>query len=513
MANFVPIPGANYKHDYNKIFRSIAAGKIPKLQTYRELCKTDLFFLLYFGLNRRDVNDPFVIACIREVEEKNHDTLDLWAREHYKSTILTFGLPIQEVIKNPEERICFFSHTRPIAKGFLREIKHTLESDVPVKKWFPEIFYKNPKKQAPKWSEDDGLIVKRKTTPKEATFEAWGLVDGQPTSKHFSRRVYDDVVTEDSVTTPEQIRKTVKRYELSHSLGTSGGTKRVIGTHYHHADLYAQLRAKESYAVRIKPATDNGKPDGKPVFLSPERLQELRTEQGAHTFACQQLLNPIAEEEQKFKLSWLKFYDKLPRTRNKYLIVDPANKKRKQSDYTVMGVISIDSMNNRFLEDLMRDKLNLGERWLALRDMYHRNRPILSVGYEEYGMQADIAYMEERQGQEGYYFGITPLGGSIGQDDRIMRMVPVFQRGEFYLPHRLIYTEKQSGKERDLIKTFIDEEYSFYPFCGHQDMLDMISRMDDEALYKTPPTDDKDIKDEIAYGPTEHYPGYQSFFG
>ena len=138
MNKFEPIPGANYKHDYVEIFRAIDAGQIKAVPTYRKLCKTDLFFLLYFGLGREDVNQPFVVGCIREVEDRHDDTLDLWAREHYKSTIITYGLPFQELINDPENRICIFSHTRPIAKGFLRQIKQTLEGHVPVKKWFPD---------------------------------------------------------------------------------------------------------------------------------------------------------------------------------------------------------------------------------------------------------------------------------------------------------------------------------------------------------------------------------------
>lgn len=496
MVNFVPQPGANYKYDYLDIFKSVAAGRIKSVPTYREMCKKDLFFVLFFGLQREDVNEPFIVNAIREVEEDHEDTLDLWAREHYKSTILTYGLPIQEIIINPEERIGIFSHTRPIAKGFLRQIKHSLEATPPIKRWFPDIFYTNPKSQAPKWSEDDGLIVKRKSHPKESTVEAWGLVDGQPTSKHFTIRIYDDVVTEDGVGTPAMITKTIKAYELSQSLGTVEGHKRMCGTHYHHADLYMHNKAKaqsyeihgvaqpkkvkvsHGYKVREKPATHDGTATGKPVFLSEKRVRDLRFDQSSYIFSCQQLLTPATDEEKKFKKQWLRFYDKLPEHLNKYLLVDPANEKNKQSDFTFMCVIGVDPFNHRFVLDMLRRQLNLGERWVALRDMWLKWAPIEATGYEKYGKDADINYMEEKQQKEGIYFGITPLGGKVGKDDRILRLVPRFEKGEIFLPHRLI--DPETGE--DMVKVFIEEEYDWWPYAGHDDMLDGISRIEDEKL-------------------------------
>ncbi|RLF92428.1 hypothetical protein DRN50_08945, partial [Thermococci archaeon] len=403
MVEFEPIEGANYKHDYLAIFREVAAGRLKKLETYRELCRNDLFFLLYFGLERTDVNHPWIIERIREAERNRADTLDLWAREHYKSTIRTYAQPLQDLIRNPEERIAIFSHTRPIAKGFLRQIKQTLESDVPLKRWFPDVFYRDPKKQAPKWSEDDGIMVKRRSTAKEASIEAWGLVDGQPTSKHFTIRIYDDVVTKESVTTPEQIKKTLEAYELSHSLGTDGGIKRVVGTHYHFADLYMTLRKKPGYKVSVHPATHDGKETGTPVLLSRERLNELRREQGVYVFSCQQLLNPVADENQTFRVEWLNYYGRLPSPLNKYLLVDPANEKKETSDYTVMAVIGVSASEDYFLVDMVRDRLNLTERWYALRNLWLEHRP-LRVGYEKYGKDADISYMKEKQRKESIYF-------------------------------------------------------------------------------------------------------------
>ena len=423
--------------------------------------------------------------------EEDHDgTLDLWAREHYKSTIITYGLPIQEIINNPEERIAIFSHTRPIAKGFLRNIKLTLEGNPPAKRWFPDVFWAMPKRQAPKWSEDDGLIVKRKSFANESTLEAWGLVDGQPTSKHFTIRIYDDVVTRESVTTPEQIQKTQLAYELSESLGTEGGHKRVCGTHYSFADAYMTMRKKliqsgNASKIRIKPATHDGTSTGNPVLLSEGRLKQLLIDQGPYIFSCQQLLNPTAGANTKFMLSWLKYYDRPPLILNKYILCDPASEKKKTSDYTVMGCVGIDVYENRYLLDLVRERLDLGQRWEALKKMWIRHRP-LATGYEKYGKDSDIEYFNQRMEKEQVRFHITPLGGQVAKNDRIGRLVPRFKNGQIYLPRHLPYIDAE-GEEVDLIQVFIEEEYQTWPFSVHDDMLDMLARIEDRDMHVTAP--------------------------
>jgi len=300
-------------------------------------------------------------------------------------------------------------------------------------------------------------------------------VDGQPTSKHFTKRIYDDVVTKESVTTPEQIKKTLEAYELSHSLGTDGGRKRVVGTNYHFADLYIHLKKQPGYKVRIHPATDDGTPNGRPVLLSPERLAELRREQGPYVFSCQQLLNPIADENQTFKAQWIRRFARPPAHLNKYLIADPANEKKQDSDYTVMAVIGLDTEKNYFLLDMVRENLNLTERWEALKTLWVKCKP-LKTGYEQYGMQADVSYMEECQRRERIYFPITPLGGQTAKIDRIRALVPLFETGRFWLPDVLTYDG------RNLISEFIDEEYLTFPFCIHDDMLDCIARIRDPKL-------------------------------
>src|ERR1019366_5087053 len=95
-----------------------------------------------------------------------------------------------------------------------------------------------------------------------------GLVDGQPIGKHYALRVYDDIVTDKSVPTPEQVQKTTDAYSLSQSLGKVGGSEWMIGTRYNYADTYDWIIKRGAMKVRRYPATKTGMRDGEPVLFS-----------------------------------------------------------------------------------------------------------------------------------------------------------------------------------------------------------------------------------------------------
>ena len=59
--------------------------------------------------------------------------IDLWARFHYKSSIITFAGVIQEVMCDPEITVAIFSVTRPIAAKFLHQIKEEFEQNLTLK--------------------------------------------------------------------------------------------------------------------------------------------------------------------------------------------------------------------------------------------------------------------------------------------------------------------------------------------------------------------------------------------
>lgn len=452
----------------------------------RKRARTDLFFLLTEVLGRKDIDRPWLKARCEEVQASPNGHLDLWAREHYKSTIITFGKSIQDILASHgddplpewggrEITIGIFSHTRPIAKGFLRQIKQEFESNKRLHALFPDILWEDARK-APKWSEDDGIVVKRRTNPKESTVEAWGIVDGQPTSKHFFVLVYDDLVTRESVTTPEMIAKTTAALELSYNLGSDGGIKRFIGTRYHFNDSYKAVMDRGTASSRIYPATDDGTVDGEPVLLSAETLREKRRDMGPYTFACQMMQNPKADETQGFKDEWLHYYaNELGSVSNRYILVDPASGKRKGNDYTAIWVIGLGSDSNYYVLDMVRDRLNLTQRGKLVLELHRKWKP-LQVRYERYGMMADIEYIKQLQEVENYRFDITEVGGQTSKADRIKRLIPLFEQGRVYLPQTMHKTNYE-GKIEDLINVFVQQEYKSFPVSLHDDMLDALARI------------------------------------
>lgn len=448
----------------------------------RRLCREDLFFLLTIACKRKDIDRDWLYDRCREVELSPDGHLDLWAREHYKSTIITFGKSIQDILIDPNITIGIFSHTRPIAKAFLEQIKREFEQNTFLQDLFPNVLYKKPQTESSKWSLDSGLIVKRDKNPKEATIEAWGLVDGQPTGKHFSLLIYDDVVTRESVTTPDQIKKVTSALELSYNLGADGGRRRFIGTRYHANDTYRTIIERGTVSPRIYPATDNGKMDGEPVLLSKDTLLAKRRDMGPYTFGSQMLQDPVADKSMGFKEEWLRFYKSLGdiRTWNKYIIVDPASQKKKTSDYTVMEVIALAPDNNYYLIDAVRDRMNLTQRTKKLFE-FHRTYQPVATGYERYGMQSDIEHIRYVQEQENYRFEIIELGGSLAKEDRILKLVPIYEQGRFYMPEQLSFVDYE-GRRQDYVRLFIDNEFLSFPVCVHDDMLDCRARILDPVL-------------------------------
>ena len=423
-------------------YRRHAAGLSDRAAAF--LACNDRYFLLTGVLGRRDLANAWLFARCREVERAPDGHLDLWSRYHYKSTIITFAGVIQEILCDPDLTVAIFSHTRPIAKAFLVQIKRELESNEYLKDLFPDVLWRAPAREAPKWSENEGIVVRRASNPKEASVEAHGLVDGQPTSRHYGLLVYDDVVTVESVGSPEQIKKTTDRWELSDNLGRAEGVRKWhCGTRYHFGDTYGIILERGVLKPRIHPATDDGTLDGRPVLLSPARWEEIKSAQRS-TVSAQMLLDPRAGNVAVFRAEWLKGYEVRPAALNVYILCDPSKGSGARSDRTAIAVIGIDVAGNKYLLDGVRHRMKLSERYDFLKRLYGRwsGEPGVQscrVGYERYGAMVDLEVIAEYQQRDRAFFLIEELnfprdGSAHAKPDRVERLEPDLRAGKFLLP-------------------------------------------------------------------------------
>jgi len=473
-----------------------------------ELGRRDLYYLMTRILCYEDSGDPkkprpnfymrlppkfkdWLFERCKMVRNAPNGYLDLWAREHFKSSIITFALTIQDIINDPEMTFGIFSFTRPTAKVFLKRIKWELEENIVLKELYPDIFYANPQKDSPKWSEDEGLIVKRKGNPMECTVEAWGFFEGVPAGRHFTVRVYDDLITEKFVTNPDMIRRAIEQWDLSLFLGQAIPNKmygeadieRYSGTRYHDNDPYREIISRDVTKPRFFPGTHNGKADGKPVMWDEETLERKRKKYGRFSFACQILQDPRIEGVMAFDPGDLMHYSSQDwREMNIYLLCDPANSLKKESDYTVMLVIGLGVDRNYYLIDGIRERIGLTDRAHRFIDFYMKYFPI-SVGYEKYGKDSDIDHIEYIQNERNRRFVITPLGGRLGQDDRIAKLIPLFESHRFYIPLQIMFIDNED-RQHNLVTEFIEEEYKRWPVCIHRDILDCMSRIIDDPSSK-----------------------------
>lgn len=451
-------------------YKAVIQDGRPEL--LRWMAQNDRFFLLTCTLGRRDAIHPWIYERCREVEAEPEGTIDLWSRFHYKSTVITLAGAVQEILRDPEVTIGIFSHVIGLSKKFVKQIQRALE-DRRLVTLFPDILHARPPQR--NWSAQDGLVVQRSSNPKEPTVQAAGLVDGSPVGAHYSLRIYDDIVTDESVSTPDQIAKTTEAWELSLALGTSdGGRAWYAGTRYHPDDTYQALLDRG--ALRERRRICYGA-DGRSVLMPDERLAKLRREMGERTFAAQMLQEPVGAGVRMFRDEWIHTLEDMPErgTLNVHVLIDSANAKRKTSDYTTMQVWGLGRDRNYYLLDALRDRLNLAERTRALFGLVERWTPT-TVWWEQIGLASDIQHIQIEQDRSGWHFSIRDIHQSVPKQDRIGWLVPLFEQARIWLPNRIL-RQRADGETYDFIHDLIHHEYSTYPVARHDDMLDCMANL------------------------------------
>lgn len=500
---------------------SDSMSKLPTkdyVHVVRALASGDLFFLVTRVLTTAQWKHPdgeplfyrqwFLDRC-REIQfDSDDNVLDVWARFHAKTTIKTFANLIRLILQDQNITIGLFSAKGLDAQKMMGEIKLELEENRLLKRLFPDILWADPQRQSGKWSGADGITVRRTIHYKNATIEPVGLIDGAATGGRYKHRHYDDVINEKHCSA-DMCEKAFTRWAQTQYQRVPGGTQSACGTFYFRGDVYqrmvqngVRLRMHPCYEVNLEESKFDsyGLPmrlvlnRDKPVVYSVEELEELRSltipeEGGEDTFPVQMECDINAASQRRFKVEWLQFYSKPPLQErraspgNVVILVDPANSKKKDACFTAMWVVKLGSDRKFYVLDAVREQMSLTERADKLFYLHRKWSPIWQTRYEKIGMQGDVEYIQERQDRESYRFPIMEVGrsgrGTMPKDDRIERLVPMFQSGDIYFPD-YIPQEMPDGTKANLVEIFQREEYLAWPSSKYKDQLDALARLIDE---------------------------------
>ena len=498
----------------------------------RTLILNDIYYLGLFILNidkmySETVGDtivfhPWIFNRCREVQEDPDFHIDIWAREHFKSTIITLLKTVQDILRDPEIAICIFSYNQKIASKFVSQIKNALENKR-LRQLFPDIIPEDTGSGKYTYIDDEGsrrsqkfswssvaLTVKRKTGRKEPTVSGYGLVTGQPTGMHFDMLIYDDVVTPDSVRTSEQNRYTTEQFTMSLNTGSGENVRvRIIGTRYSLYDTYFHIMnpkyASEGvmggskYSLRCYPSRTMS---GDPVLYTSEYLEAKRSVMVSFVYDSQMMCDPQFSSDIGFNEDWIAERcnaDEIYGDRdsyNFYIIVDPANTKNNKSDFTAMAVVAVNGDGRYYIPDIVRDKMSLSERISSLMSLVNRwttshGRP--EVFYEQSGLSSDMEVIRGMMEAKRYWFTIHSMGtkprvtldpragsgaGSL-KVNRILALEPLFRGYRIVLADSCVKVN-WNGREEDMMASFVMDEYMKFPISNdHDDMLDALSRIAD----------------------------------
>jgi phage terminase large subunit-like protein len=179
------------------------------------------------------------------------------------------------------------------------------------------------------------------------------------------------------------------------------------------------------------------------------------------------------EYETVFRESTLRYWESKPekpeKPGNRYLLAYPANDKKPDPLVSVLMVLELRDDRAYYLLDLIRAELDQSERTDLLFEL-HRTYEPLRVAMEKRGLEADGPHIRDRQSREHYTFRVDELASKLSENERIRRLVPLFEEGRIVLPKNL---ETRPG----VVEAFIRDELKPYPYGPHADELDLFSRI------------------------------------
>lgn len=220
-------------------------------ETRRKLFKDFLKFREYYFKEYHEFPDAEfhkeLSMLLVEMTEKRGSKVAIAApRDSAKSTIVSLEYVIYCICYKLENYIVIISNTREQAVGFLRDVKHELESNERLQQDFPEACDRQIKPKPSPWKEIEIL------TPNKVKVTALGTdqeIRGRRNTKDRPTLIIlDDIETSEPIQSPENINKLEDWLTKSVlKSGTNITNIIYIGTIHHYDSLLAKFTGDNEY--------------------------------------------------------------------------------------------------------------------------------------------------------------------------------------------------------------------------------------------------------------------------
>lgn len=465
-------------------------------QLVRNQAKNSLYFFEKFILGYKDL-DPEVHGplCAFMQDDRFRRKQVTMPRGFLKTSTCTIGKGLWKAVNQSEIRMLIVSNVIENAAKMIQTMRHHIESNPRIQRFFPEIVPVNFNKV--RWS-DHCAVVRRTKEYQEGTWEAVG-VGGSVISRHYDHIIEDDLIyaKKDDLTGGEllpdrdDIEKAIGWHKLATSLLIRPGEDIIdnVGTRWAPYDLISYIRKTERgwkhFDLSI---TKNRLLEGEPTWpgrFNRETILELHKSQGPYMFSTQYLCQPIDAGMKVFQTGWLKPYQTLPDGLRYFTTVDLAEwddaktGRNARKAYNVILTCGIDARRHIWIARIDRGRWTPSEVVEKI-DQHCTAFKVETVGIEVvYYQKAILESVKQFFEKTGRSLGSTGIAAytrdpKLTKDARIRGLQPIAANGCLHY--------------REDMKEFL-EEYEDYPMSRTVDILDALS---DQLRIAQPP----DVPDE-----------------
>lgn len=388
-----------------------------------ERAKVDFFYFCdtylphYFG---EDKTPDVHYEWINEVERTDKRVIPIAApRGHAKSTRITFGWPLWQVLKGTEHIIPIISDTEYQAIDHTMKIKLELEDNKRIREDFGEIAVDG----------GDGDFIANYSC-RVLAMGAGQKIRGLKHQQHRPRIIICDDLENDKDVLSEKMREKLWKWfmaALIPALHPKQSRIFIVGTILHYDSLLNNLIKK--FDGKIYKALENGKSLWESRF-SVETLESMRETMGNTLFEQEMNNNPVDEGSREFREDDLQVYTSISE-KVKYFktYTDPAVGRNKKSDYSASITGALGESGTIYIEACNIEKQPIKKTM----DYIFKNAEEYSLAesaIETFAFQEVLKqWIEENSKRDNKYIpviGHTPKGS---KESRIKSLVPLIQNG------------------------------------------------------------------------------------